>query len=113
MYTDAQTASYENLVKLAWKAEAGDMPPLTGPVSVLIWAYFAIPKSTPRKNIAGMVLGYIQPVKRPDIDNLSKCVLDGLNGVAFVDDAQVVHLEAAKFYSDTPRLVVLIRQYAI
>lgn len=36
--------------------------------------------------------------KRPDIDNLIKAVLDGLNGIAFKDDGQVCELQARKFY---------------
>lgn len=33
---------------------------------------------------------------RADIDNLIKTVLDGLNGVAWEDDTQVVKVEAVK-----------------
>jgi len=35
-------------------------------------------------------------VLRSDIDNLIKTVLDGLNGVAWEDDTQVVKVEAVK-----------------
>ncbi len=35
--------------------------------------------------------------RRRDIDNMVKLILDALNGVAFVDDVQVVGLEAHKF----------------
>ena len=50
----------------------------------------------------------IRPTGKPDIDNIIKAVLDGLNGVAFKDDAQVVFISAQKLYSDTPRLVVIV-----
>lgn len=33
---------------------------------------------------------------KPDIDNIVKLVLDGLNGVAFEDDAQAIEVKAAK-----------------
>ncbi len=33
---------------------------------------------------------------KPDIDNIAKLVLDGLNGIAFKDDAQVIGLHAHK-----------------
>ena len=36
---------------------------------------------------------------KPDIDNLIKSVLDGLNGVAFIDDAQVSSIQARKQYA--------------
>ena len=37
---------------------------------------------------------------RPDLDNLLKLVLDSLNGVAYVDDAQVVESHASKRMPD-------------
>lgn len=37
---------------------------------------------------------------RPDLDNLLKLVLDSLNGVAYVDDAQVVESHATKRMPD-------------
>jgi Holliday junction resolvase RusA-like endonuclease len=39
---------------------------------------------------------------RPDIDNCVKLVSDALNGVAWVDDAQVVEVHARKFYGPDP-----------
>lgn len=36
--------------------------------------------------------------KRPDVDNLSKGILDALNGICFKDDGQVVALYAQKKY---------------
>ena len=43
------------------------------------------------------------PTKTPDIDNLLKTVLDGLNGVAFRDDAQVCEVVASKRYAPAAR----------
>ena len=37
---------------------------------------------------------------RPDLDNLLKLVLDSLNGVAYVDEAQVVESHATKRMHD-------------
>lgn len=54
----------------------------TGPVSVLMFVH---PKTT-KKGVASKV--------RADLDNLLKVVFDGLNGVAWVDDSQVVKLQA-------------------
>lgn len=110
LYTDAKTASYENLVRLAARRAMGDMSPFKGAVAVIVTAYFAIPKSTAKKLIQPMLDGDIRHTKRIDIDNCAKCVLDGLNTVAFLDDAQVVSLLAEKFYADTPRVVVTVRQ---
>jgi Holliday junction resolvase len=37
---------------------------------------------------------------RPDIDNLLKSVLDGMNGIIYEDDCQIVILNAIKKYID-------------
>ena len=41
---------------------------------------------------------YLAHHKRVDCDNLSKCVLDALNGIAWLDDAQVVDLHVQKVF---------------
>lgn len=44
-----------------------------------------------------------------DIDNHCKAILDSLNGVVFVDDGQVIHLEAAMFKDKiNPRVEIFI-----
>ncbi len=48
--------------------------------------------------------------KRPDIDNLSKLVMDALNGVAYDDDKLVVELCAYKLVSDHVELIELTIQ---
>lgn len=39
---------------------------------------------------------------RPDVDNLAKLVLDGLNGIVFADDGQVARVRAAKAWTQAP-----------
>lgn len=49
------------------------------------------------------------PVKRPDLDNFQKGILDAGNGVLWKDDSQVVRVEAWKLYdwaSRTPRIEI-------
>lgn len=36
---------------------------------------------------------------RRDVDNLAKSIMDGINGVAFLDDSQIVDLRVQKFVS--------------
>lgn len=49
-----------------------------------------------------------EPFIRPDIDKLSRAVLDGLTGVAYEDDEQVVKLQATKEYGDTEGVTIRI-----
>lgn len=58
------------------------------------------PKSLPKK--------ILHPVKKPDLDKLVRAVFDGMTGILFRDDSQIVNLRARKDYSDTPRVEVTI-----
>lgn len=106
-YTDDATAVYENLVKTIWMTVVGKR--LDGELAVSIEANYAIPTSKPKKIQAAMRDGSVRPTTKPDIDNVIKAVLDGLNGVAYADDAQVVEISASKCYSDDPRVVVIVK----
>ena len=55
-----------------------------------------------------MLSGEIKPTKKPDIDNITKCILDGLNGVAYRDDTQVVEVSAKKIYAEKAEVKVEI-----
>ena len=70
------------------------------PVAVTVRCFLRQPNSDFKKGnrIAGMLknlVAFVGPI-HPDIDNLAKFVLDGLNGVAYADDRQVVKLVVYK-----------------
>ncbi len=71
------------------------MAPRGVPVHVKMDFYKKEPKSFPR-NLPKWLKPIIPFVVKIDIDNGAKCVLDGLNGVGWYDDAQVVTLFARK-----------------
>lgn len=81
------------------------------PVFMEIYAYFPIPKSTTRKEMALIKeMDYIY-TKKPDCDNLTKCVMDALNGAAYRDDAQVAYISCSKRYAkpgEEPRIEVVL-----
>ncbi len=86
-YTPRATVKAEKVISDAW--EFAGFPKLDGPLKVAIEF---------DKN--GMLIT-VQEVQhnsslRADIDNLAKTVLDALNGIAYGDDKQVVHLDAIK-----------------
>lgn len=68
------------------------------PLRVAIHFDMPVPKSTSKKKQKLMFGGLIKHLKRPDVDNLGKAVLDALNGVAWADDAQIVSLNLRKRY---------------
>jgi len=66
--------------------------PLAGPVLVRVRFDLHAPRVIPAERE-----GY--PTTTPDLDKLIRSTLDGLTGVAFADDAQVVKVRAEKAYS--------------
>lgn len=104
-YTDDKTAAYENLVKLS--ATRAGARVVDGPLAVQIRAFFAPPQSWSKKRRAAALAGQEVP-GRFDIDNISKAVLDGLNGIAFVDDKQIASLFATKAFAEVARCEIRV-----
>jgi len=52
------------------------------------------------------------PTIKPDIDKLSRAVLDGLTGQLYRDDAQIVRKYAEKHYGEPGRVEILVTQIA-
>ena len=57
-----------------------------------------------------MLCEEIRPTKKPDGDNILKAVADALNGVCYKDDKNIVKMSIEKFYSDMPRIDVIIQE---
>lgn len=108
MYKAKKDALYENRVSMAYREAAGAKSPLDRPCRLVIDARLSIPQSASKKKKAAMLAGEILPGKRPDLDNVAKAVLDGLNTIAFLDDALVCEISARKVYSDTPCVIVRV-----
>lgn len=99
-FTPRETLDYERQVVNAWRSVAGDWMAAPGqPVAVRVIAYFDIPKSHPKWKREKEASGYLKPTKKPDADNIAKIIMDGLNGVAYNDDAQVTSLYVGKAFS--------------
>lgn len=77
----------------AWIRDNGhdNWTPLDEPVSVEIVFWLTKPASLPKWRWL--------PHSRPDIDKLSRAVLDGITGTIIKDDGRVVELVARKVYA--------------
>lgn len=106
-YTPKKTKEYEEHIKQEWRKN-GYKEPLTGAVMVDITFYRSIQKSSSKAAKTAKLTGKVKPTVKPDLDNYIKAVLDGLNGLAWVDDSQIVNISATKEYSLEPKTVVLI-----
>ena len=110
-YTPQKTVNYETYVKERFLIEHPEYKPLEGELVVRINSYFSIPKSFSKKKREQAEMGMIKPTKKPDCDNIAKIVLDSLNGIAFMDDKQVVNLVVTKNYDTIPCVEVSISNF--
>lgn len=87
-FTPKATLKYEQTVRDAW--EAAELTVVTGLVAVNVdfWPDHTEVRIRP--------MDAEPPSTKGDIDNLTKSVLDALNGVAYEDDVQVAKLAARK-----------------
>lgn len=76
--------------------------PWDGPVGIEVHFGLPKPKSAPKRV-------RVWPDKRPDLDKLTRAVLDALSYVVFADDSQVVELRATKDYG-VPGVVVEVHR---
>lgn len=124
MYTPSETVNYEGIVKTMYHAQGGRKVDGTKkvidtkgkqrecqiPIKVEIWAFMKPPVGVPMWKRAMMILNYILPTKKPDIDNIGKIILDGLNKVAWHDDSVVTDLIIHKRYDENAHVVVEINE---
>jgi Holliday junction resolvase RusA-like endonuclease len=112
-YTQRETVAYENWVKTCYLEKYKGQKLLEKPLKVKIIAYYDIPKSTSKKKQKMMLDNEIFPTIKPDADNIAKSILDSLNGIAYLDDKQVVKLIVEKYYSKSANVTVMIEELEV
>lgn len=106
-YTPKQTKDYEQHIRESYLEQVGtDKQIINKPMMVEIDAYYAIPKSWPKKQRNAAIYQMLFPTNKIDLDNTAKVILDALNGVAYTDDHYVVDLRVRKLYGVFPRVEV-------
>ena len=107
-YTPGKTVNAETLIKELFAQAYSGFVPLTCALSLTVIAYMGVPVSTTKKHRERMLAQQWWPTKKPDADNILKLAADALNGLAYVDDKQIVTAHIHKVYSDRPRLEINI-----
>lgn len=98
---------YTNWKKgLALVAKTICKKPLENAVIIRVDFFYRPPKSWSEKKIKETPYH----TSKPDLDNLLKSVLDGLNKIAYKDDAQVFSVCATKQYSKEDKVVIQIEE---
>jgi Holliday junction resolvase RusA-like endonuclease len=104
-YTPRSTAEFEARVGWAAKIAMRGRQPLWGPLRAVVRFELPIPASWSAEERAKAIVGERMPTGPADVDNYLKAVFDGMNGIVFGDDAQIVELSARKIYSVDPKTV--------
>jgi len=76
--------------------------PITGPCRMSVQIVLAIPVSWSKKRKAS----HKWCVAYPDLDNSLKAIFDGLKGIVFTDDKQIVEVMASKRYGQADKVIV-------
>jgi Holliday junction resolvase RusA-like endonuclease len=103
-FTPAKQRSAAGAIKHLCSLAMRGARPLEGAVSLWVLAVYPWPTSWSGKKRAANQ----RKTSRPDVDNIGKLLADALNGVAWIDDAQIAVVRLAKVYGDHPGLQVKI-----
>ena len=109
-YSPKTTVDYETLVSTSAKQAMGATEPLETPLAAYIYITLPIPASYSKKRTAACLSGEERPTKRSDIDNYCKAIFDGMNGIVYVDDSQIVSLHSTKRYGTVGMVEILIKE---
>ena len=105
IYTPKKTEMYEAQIAKAYKLAANGFTFGECPVEIWITAVFPKAKTSKKE----------YPTIKPDIDNIQKAVFDGLNGIAYNDDKQIVTATIHKCFcmleGEEPRILVTVTEY--
>ena len=109
-YTPEKTKTYEDEIRMMARAAMGSSEPLDTPMTVAIYIRVGIPASYSKQKRKDALSGVLKPMKKPDLDNVAKCHLDGIQGIIIFDDKQVINLHVTKVYAETPAVEVMVKE---
>lgn len=99
--TPENTVLYENWVKTCFNAsKPKNFLIMAGPIYMEIIAVYKKAKSSKLST----------PMLKPDIDNICKIIADSLNGMAYLDDKQIIAIKANKIYGELGEVRVRIEE---
>jgi Holliday junction resolvase RusA-like endonuclease len=109
-YTPEKTKNYESDVGMMAKAAMGASQPLEGALEAFIYVTFSVPASYSKKRTEACLSGQEKHTKKPDLDNVVKSVIDGMDKIVFENDSQFTSIHATKVYGEVAKVEVLVKQ---
>ena len=110
-YTPKKTVNYEECVRNAFLEVAKDFNFGEQNIYVEFVEYRLIPKSFSKRRREQALRDEIFPGKKPDMDNVEKCIGDALNRVAYHDDAQICGVKKFKVYTKNDMEYIEVKLY--
>lgn len=108
MFTPKKTANYETLIAMAAQQAMHGRELIPGPVLMELTIRMPVAASWSKKKTAAALAGDVMPTKKPDADNVLKAICDGINGIVFKDDVQVVNVSMSKRFGEKPGVTVRV-----
>lgn len=108
MFTPTKTANYESLIAVVAHEAMQGRELIAGPVLLEMKIFVSVAASWSKKKTAEALQGLVMPTKKPDADNVLKAICDGINGIVFKDDVQVVNVSMSKRFGETPGVLVRV-----
>ena len=109
-YTPEKTKTYEFEVGMMALAAMNGSKPLEGALEAFIYVTFAVPESYSKKRLEACLNGSEKHIKKPDLDNVVKCVIDGMDKIVFDNDSQITSIHATKVYGEVAKVEVMVKQ---
>lgn len=109
-YTPKKTRDYEDEVRAMAKAAMGSSEPFNGPVTLFMYVNMSVPPSYSKKRREACLSGAERPTKKPDLSNIQKGIEDGMNGVVYLDDCQIVATRTSKRYDEIASVHIVIKE---
>lgn len=101
--------------EVAWLAQAAGLRLIAGPVDMEIDLYPARPQDWAKRARKAPSSWWYEGLRRLDLGNCEKVLSDALQGIAYVDDAQIVRQRKELMEPDEhgARVVVVVRSLAV
>jgi Holliday junction resolvase RusA-like endonuclease len=109
MYDPKKSRDFKDYVRLV-ASEHRPEKLLEGPISLVVKVYKPTLKSFSKKKKAAAEAGQLRPTSKPDVSNYLKLIEDALTGVIWKDDSQIIDCSISKYYSETPRTEIQIKE---
>ena len=109
-YTPEKTKTYESEVGMMAKVAMGASEAFKGALEAFIYVTFPIPPSYSKKRAEACLNDSEKHTKRPDLDNVVKAVIDGMDKIVFDNDSQITSIHATKVYGQVAKVEVMVKQ---